>query len=124
MVCVDHGGDYERGDGSAEAVESVHETEDFICVSQVAGPGVPTGVEETVAETCQDEDAHDGGIGRVVGEDDVGNEAGSDAEDGDAAAAKAEVDGVGGESGDGVAGEGSEEDEGDDGVVEVVVGFH
>lgn len=55
------------------------------------------------------------------GEDDVGDHVAGGRHDGDAALAERHMDAGVSEGGDGVAGEGGEEDEGDDGVGEVVV---
>jgi hypothetical protein len=58
------------------------------------------------------------------GEDDVGDEMAEGGDDGDAALAEIDVHLVVDGGGDGVAGEGGEEDEGDDGVGELVVFFY
>lgn len=52
----DESGGNERSNCCAESIEAMEEAQNFIGVGHVAHPGVPSGVNYTVAETCEDEE--------------------------------------------------------------------
>ena len=90
----DHGRGDERPHGAAEPVAPVQDAEDLVGVLHRADHGVPGGVFETHPEPGQHVCEHQDGVGRVHGDDDVGDQAGSRADEGDAAGAVARVHGV------------------------------
>lgn len=84
-------------------------------------PGTEARIRETVSETAKHVDHDEHGEGRMLGQNDVGNEVAEGGHDGDAALAEDGVDSGIGEGSDGVADKGGEEDERDDSVSEVIV---
>lgn len=84
-------------------------------------PRTEARVGQAVAEAADSVADDEDGPRRVHGEDDKRGDVAQRRHDGDAASAEAHVNLRIGHGGDGVAGEGSQEDEGDDGVAEVVV---
>jgi hypothetical protein len=114
----------QRAHRRAQRIARLQKTRDLIRALHVPQPRTPRSVDETVAETDEDEHDDEDGEGGMHGEDDVGDEMAEGGDDGDAALAEIDVHLVVDGGGDGVAGEGGEEDEGDDGVGELVVFFY
>lgn len=88
-----------------------------------ADPSTEAGVREAVAEAANHVDDDENGPGRVDGQDDVGDDVAQRRHDCDTALAEFHVDAGVCKGSDGVASEGGQEDEGDDGVAEVIVFF-
>lgn len=101
----------------------MQEAEDLIGPRHVANVRVPPGVAQAVTEAGDDEGGHQRRVGRVLGDDDVGDDVARGGDDGDAALAELQVDVVVEGGREDVADKGGEEDEGDDDVGEAVVGF-
>lgn len=90
-------------------------------VRQASHPRIERGIRKPIPETSQDEGKHQGHVRRVRADHAVGGEVAAGADDRDAALAEPEVEVVVEERGGDVADEGGEEDQGDDGVADVVV---
>lgn len=86
-------------------------------------PRAEARVRQAVAKAANGIAHHEGGIRRVRSQGSKGNEVAYGRHDGHAALAEPDMNAGIGEGGDGVADKGGEEDEGDDGVREVVVFF-
>lgn len=95
----------------------------LVRVRHVADPGVPGRVQKAVPEACEGEDDDKNWVRWVYGKDYIGDQMAAGSEDGDSSLAKLHVDCIIQDGGQGVANEGRQEDERDDSIGEVVIGF-
>lgn len=116
-----HAGGDEGREQRPDRVAAVHDPLDRVGVLHDADPGAERGVREPVAEAGDGVDDDKRGERRVGGQNGVGQDVAERRGDGDPPLSEARVDHGVGEGGDGVAGERGQEDQGHDGVVEVVV---
>lgn len=104
----------QRRQHGSKSIKRMQKPQHLIWIRHIANPRIPRRVREAIAEAREHEDDDEHGVRRVHGDDDVGDEVAGGRDDGDAALAEAQVDGVVEEGGGGVADERGEEDEGDD----------
>jgi len=70
---LDQGCSNQRRNGGAQRITRLQEPRDFIRVRHVADPSTPSCVNKAVAETDENKHYHEHRVGRVDGEDYVGD---------------------------------------------------